>query len=259
MISHLVFHLWGPMQSWGGVGAVGEIRGGGERPTKSALIGLLSAALGYERGDPRIIELQHQLHFAVHVMSLGHNFRDFHTVQTPQKERKADWQTRAQELQKAKKLNTIVSRRDYRSDACFAIALWPADDTVDMQNLAAAIKQPTFGFYLGRRSCPLGLPLSFHLIAASDPLAAFAQALAEDQNADPQSQQRRRWLQQIAYTLRIPKAVMRAQAGEVYSDVQLQAPAKRIQSRRDQRIAHPQRRFVARNEYVYQLNAPEEE
>ena len=46
----LVFRLYGPMASWGEI-AVGENRHTANYPSKSALLGLLGAALGIERDD----------------------------------------------------------------------------------------------------------------------------------------------------------------------------------------------------------------
>ena len=53
MREHLLFQLYGPLASWGEI-AVGEQRPSRDRPTKSAIMGLLAAALGVERDQEDI-------------------------------------------------------------------------------------------------------------------------------------------------------------------------------------------------------------
>ena len=47
---YLVFRLYGPMCSWGDI-AVGEVRPSTVHPAKSAILGLIAAALGIKRPD----------------------------------------------------------------------------------------------------------------------------------------------------------------------------------------------------------------
>src|SRR6266699_2816470 len=47
---YLVFRLYGPMCSWGDI-AVGEVRPSTMHPSKSAILGLVAAALGLKRPD----------------------------------------------------------------------------------------------------------------------------------------------------------------------------------------------------------------
>ena len=50
MTDYLLMRLYGPLASWGEI-AVGESRHSAMHPSKSALIGLLAAAVGVERSD----------------------------------------------------------------------------------------------------------------------------------------------------------------------------------------------------------------
>ena len=50
MPAYLTFALVAPLASFGGI-AVGERRGGWDRPARSAVLGLLGACLGVERED----------------------------------------------------------------------------------------------------------------------------------------------------------------------------------------------------------------
>ena len=50
----LVLRLYGPLAAWGDI-ACGEVRPTLIHPTKSAILGLLGAALGVRRSDEEII------------------------------------------------------------------------------------------------------------------------------------------------------------------------------------------------------------
>ena len=50
MRDYLVMRLYAPLASWGEI-AVGEVRHSANYPSKSALLGLLGAALGVRRDD----------------------------------------------------------------------------------------------------------------------------------------------------------------------------------------------------------------
>src|SRR5262249_29867977 len=67
--------------------------------------------------------------------------------------------------------------REYRSDCNFSIALWqrvsPVRFTLD--RLATALRNPAFVPYLGRKSCPLMLPMHPLVLHGSDVRDAFVQ------------------------------------------------------------------------------------
>ena len=81
MADYLVFRLYGPLASWGEI-AVGESRHSAAYPSRSALIGLLGAALGIERDDEAGQQaLAAGYRFGVKLHAAGHPLRDYHTVQ----------------------------------------------------------------------------------------------------------------------------------------------------------------------------------
>ena len=69
----------GPLQSWGTESHF-ETRYTDLYPSKSAVLGLLAASMGYRRDDPRIEELK-KLKFAVRVDQRGEVERDYHIAQ----------------------------------------------------------------------------------------------------------------------------------------------------------------------------------
>ncbi|MDX9746135.1 MAG: type I-E CRISPR-associated protein Cas5/CasD [Syntrophales bacterium] len=159
MTEYLLFRLYGPLAAWGDI-AVGEYRPSFAHPSKSAIIGLLAAALGIRRDEEEKQKLlAESCKFAVRVDSTGVLLRDYHTTQVPSAQRGVTHYTRRSELEESD-LNTILSSRDYRCDAVYTIAITMVDGSpFPLQQLASALKRPVFTLYLGRKSCPLSLPL----------------------------------------------------------------------------------------------------
>jgi len=172
----LVLDLWGPLCSWGTV-AVGDIRPGQAYPTRSALMGLVAGSLGLKRGDKQKQRaLAESVGVGVMVRRAGRPLRDFHTVEVPQRRRGARYATRAEELAAVRENdNPIVSRRDYRADAGYSVALWRREKSSGprLAELAEALDRPVFSPYLGRKACPPGLPLFPRLVEAATMLEAF--------------------------------------------------------------------------------------
>jgi CRISPR system Cascade subunit CasD len=169
---YLLFRLWGPLASWGEV-AVGEVRGSAIVPARSALLGLLAGALGLDRADEDAqAELARTLRFAVIVEASGVPLTDYHTAQLAPPRRGRTDRTRADELGGPRHtLRTILSRREYRCDALYRVAAWqeePPDEASrwSLQDLEQALERPTFVPYLGRKACPLGLPLGSLRVSA---------------------------------------------------------------------------------------------
>jgi CRISPR system Cascade subunit CasD len=159
----LIFQLYAPLSSWGEV-AVGEYRPSAEYPSQSAIQGLLGAALGIPRDDDVAqTALRTGYRLAVGVLSQGRLLRDYHTSQVPSHAdlKKRPRATRRDELAVPKQdLNTILSSRDYRQDAAALVAMqvW-ANAPYSLVQLAEALKMPKFVLYLGRKSCPVAVPL----------------------------------------------------------------------------------------------------
>jgi CRISPR system Cascade subunit CasD len=174
MPRYLTFALVAPLASFGAI-AVGERRSGWDRPGRSAVLGLIGACLGLHRDDDAGQEaLANGYSVALLCHSSGRLLADYHTTQVPSAKRGRRFATRAEELAEPE-LNTILSRRDYRSGAWHLGAIWPRGDTPrwTLEELAEAMRRPGFVPYLGRKSCPLGLPLGPMIEAAADAPAAL--------------------------------------------------------------------------------------
>ncbi len=173
MTEYLLFTLYSPLASWGEI-AVGESRGSWDRPSRSAVLGFVAAALGVRRDNSADHDaLSAGYGVAVRLDAAGTPLGDYHTAQTVsaslvKKRRPA---TRA-ELLAAGERETILSRRVYRQDALATIALWERDESRwTLRELASAIRRPVFVLYAGRKANALGLP--------ADPVVVEASSLAK--------------------------------------------------------------------------------
>lgn len=153
----LTIKLTAVLQSWGNE-ALYNYRTSAHLPTKSAIIGMLAAALGYERNDPRITALN-TLRFAVRVDQPGHSITDFHMVhyyKNPEKQTGA---------------SAKVTYRQYYADAIYIVALTGQD--TDMEKLEYALHHPVFPLYFGRRAnIPSGV-LKTKLYNIDNPIEAL--------------------------------------------------------------------------------------
>jgi len=177
MNNYLMFQLYGPMAAWGDI-AVGQYRPSFAHPSKSSIIGLLAAALGIRRDEEeRQKSLTESCSFAVLVESMGTLMRDYHTTQVPSAQKGKVHYTRQSELETAD-LNTILSSRDYRCDAAYIVAISVVEGSpFSLSQLASALTKPVFTIYLGRKSCPLAMPLNPQIVTSHTLCDAFEYVL----------------------------------------------------------------------------------
>ena len=234
----LLFTLYAPMGSFGEI-AVGERRMSWIRPGRSAVLGLVAAARGIERTDEEAHQrLEAGLHYAVRTDAPGRPLVDYHTAQTPKARKGRRFATRREELE-PDGLNTVLSVREWRADACFTVALWPRlAQAVDLAEIAAALRQPRFVLYVGRKSAPLGLPLNPEIIEADTFMTAFAARQPNDEE------------RKVLRCIRIAGAPR--EAGVIAFDLDVpEAPAgTRAERRRDGVVSRRRWQFADRLEGV---------
>jgi CRISPR system Cascade subunit CasD len=170
MRQYLTFQLYGPLAAWGEQ-AVGQERDASPQPSRSAILGLVAAALGLRREDEQQhTQLAQALGIGIKLCARGLGMRDFHTAQRAKSIARAKHlYTRKDELAHDN-IDTVISYRAYRQDSAAVVALWLAEATgdFDLEVIAQAIQQPAFNLYLGRKSCPLALPLAPRVTSAAD-------------------------------------------------------------------------------------------
>ena len=133
----LLLRLAAPIQAWGAESKF-ETRRTLGYPTKSGVIGMLAAALGYSRETPP--DDLNTLHFGIRIDREGVYLRDYHTAHGK------------------KDKDTYITQRYYLSDAVFLAGL-ESSDTAFLEQLQTALLHPVYPLYLGRRSCPPTMPL----------------------------------------------------------------------------------------------------
>jgi len=251
MPRYLTFALVAPLAAFGSI-AVGERRSGWDRPARSAVLGLVGACLGLDRADDEAqAALAEGYGLALLCYAPGRLLADYHMTQVPSAKRGRRFATRAEELA-APDLNTILSRRDYRCGAWHLGALWARAETVrwPIEALAEAMERPGFVPYLGRKSCPLGLPLAPCITEAADPPTALLARHTEGPEAKLEHPKGRTLRGVLADAPGEAITVLDADAGR--NDPRL----RRIELRRDQPRSRRRWQFDLREEAVLGATVP---
>lgn len=147
----LLLRLAGPMQSWGTQSRF-VVRDTGREPSKSGVIGLLCAALGRPRHEP--LDDLAALRMGVRVDREGAVRVDYHTAGGTHLH--GDQYGVAISDGKGRP-RTAQSWRYYLADADFLVGL-EGDDAL-LWRLDAALAEPVWPLFLGRKSFVPGLPV----------------------------------------------------------------------------------------------------
>jgi CRISPR system Cascade subunit CasD len=152
---YLALLLDAPLQSWGFASRF-QRRTTGLHPTKSGVVGLLCAALGVGKGTDAEREVLPRL-AALKMTSIAmardySRLDDFHTVQGT---RRASGKPNP---------DPVVTRRQYLADARFGVIF--AGDRALLERIAAALQDPVWGVWFGRKSCIPAGPIYRGLFAA---------------------------------------------------------------------------------------------
>jgi CRISPR system Cascade subunit CasD len=139
----LLLRMRAPMMSWGDHSRF-TIRDTRREPTKSAVIGLLCAALGRPRWEP-VHDLA-ALKMGVRVNQEGLVQCDYHTIMDSIKS-------------SGGKGDTVLSDRYYVADADYWVGL--EGDSAKLTELDAALQNPCWQLYFGRKSFVPSRPVWF--------------------------------------------------------------------------------------------------
>ena len=158
MSNTLFLRLKGPMQSWG-ERARWSVRDTAPEPTKSGIVGLLACALGLN-ADPDLRALSEKVRIGIRCDQPGTRLVDYHTVGGGYDEPMllmADGKPKYIPNTNPKLPHTEPTHRAYLCDASFFVAIQSDDETV--AQLADAVQDPVWIFFLGRKSCPPSEPI----------------------------------------------------------------------------------------------------
>jgi CRISPR system Cascade subunit CasD len=171
------FSIHAPMASWG-YDAIGEVRGTGDRPTRSALLGMIGAALGVRRDDTagqRALAADYRV--AVRVDEPGILSVDYHTTEVaPAVQVRRHTPPTRRALLELGDRKTILSTRSYREDSASRVILWSTEHPRwTLADLMGALRTPVFVLSAGRKSNPLAQSLGAVQIDAQTLREAFVQ------------------------------------------------------------------------------------
>lgn len=148
----LFLRLEGALQSWGVQESKFVIRRTSEAPTKSGVIGMLCAALGISRrdADEHWLPEFKKMTMGVRIDRPGVRWWDYHTVG-------AGMRMRTAETSDSTKPGAMLTRREYLCDASFLVVLQGNPEIIC--ELEAALENPKWTLFLGRKSCPPSVPM----------------------------------------------------------------------------------------------------
>lgn len=135
----ILLKFGGPMQSWG-TSSHFETRNTDYYPSKSAVIGVIAASFGYSRDEDEKIRKLNELDFAVRVDQVGLLRKDYHIASKYKNNGSIE--------------KNYVTNRYYLEDAIFVVAI-SSENEKWIEEIYAAIKNPYFQPFMGRRSCPV--------------------------------------------------------------------------------------------------------
>lgn len=149
--AYLALWLDGPLQSWGSASRF-QRRTTGMNPTKSGVLGLICAAMGLAKGSAEEDGLLPDL-AALKMITIAiprsverragplpaRRLEDYHTV--------LDTRRASGVMNK----DAVVTRREYLLDSRFGVIL--VGDRELLDKVAAALQDPRWGVWLGRKSC----------------------------------------------------------------------------------------------------------
>jgi CRISPR system Cascade subunit CasD len=151
----LFLRLAGPMQSWGTKSRM-QLRRTDGHPSKSGVLGLLLCAKGVRREDSEEeLKALNGLMMGVRVDREGIKDSDYHSTGAKIGIRKAEGGIK--HTATTNELETQLSQREYLYDASFLVALKGDLDMIG--TYAAAIRNPIWPVFLGRKCCIPGEPI----------------------------------------------------------------------------------------------------
>ena len=149
----LLLRLEGALQAWGEA-ARWSVRDTRLEPTKSGVVGMLAACLGWGPADDAlIVKLAADLRMGVRSDRPGRVIRDYHTVYGGV----LSAEGKIKITQSTREPETVTSERYYLADACFLVGLEGQAGVLD--RLEAAVQRPVWPPFLGRKSCIPSAPL----------------------------------------------------------------------------------------------------
>lgn len=156
-MKYLKLHLCGVMQYYSAqhtlVTAIsGTYYKTEKTPTKSAVTGLIGAALGLPRKSEDLAKLYDSIIVKYEIVKKGSVLTDFQTVKPPKGERFC-----TVEGKKRKEGDGIIKTIEYLQDAEFYVYIGGEEDL--LMKISAALQNPVYEPFLGKKSCFPSYPI----------------------------------------------------------------------------------------------------
>lgn len=178
---YLALMLDAPLQSWGFASRF-QRRTTGLHPTKSGVIGLICAAMGHAKRPVEEDDLLRQLAtLKMTSIAIARDYprlEDFHTVGGGY-DKKTQLQFIPRKASGGPCDNPTVTRRQYLADARFGVIL--TGDRALLERVAAALQDPVWGVWFGRKNCIPAEPIHRGLF---DQESEAQQALVGDRSIE---------------------------------------------------------------------------
>ncbi|MCI7238192.1 MAG: type I-E CRISPR-associated protein Cas5/CasD [Anaerococcus sp.] len=135
-MSTILLKFASPLQAWG-TDSNFNIRHTDLHPSKSALIGMIGAAMGYKRDQDKEIQALNSLDFGVRSDQIANITSDYQIARNEYIEKEV-----------------YLTKRYYLEDSIFLVAIGSSDEKL-IENIEYALKHPYFQLFLGRKSVPI--------------------------------------------------------------------------------------------------------
>jgi len=151
---NLALFLDAPLQSWGYQSKFDQ-RTTLSYPTRSGLLGMVCAAMGIERDDQKRLDELTELRLSIYAFRQEGRLIDYHTVG-------GGWDKKHNRQHIVPKAdgsvgNTVVTHREYLQNARFGVVVEGGGKL--LERIAAALRDPKWGIWLGRKSCIPATPV----------------------------------------------------------------------------------------------------
>lgn len=173
------FTIYAPLGSWGSPSkssATTAYRPTDLWPTRSALVGIVAAALGRPRAQLPALAAALKFACRTDVEPLPQGSADYHTVTLPPSAPGSQPRNRFEQVRPALSqpgMGSMLSRREYFQNGLWTV-LVQGDPGCSLDELMERLNRPIFPLFVGRKCFSFGWPPDAKLVRGEDLLECFA-------------------------------------------------------------------------------------
>jgi len=177
----LLFGFNAPMASFG-TASKAKLRDTESRPTKSAILGMCAAALGYDREAAEQLGALYKLNVATW-STYGSKIFDYQTISAFDRARGTMTSFRRAQMTRHDMTTDNKVRKIFLTDVRVRVAIWADDEEGEalLEQIVPALREPVFNLYAGRRNCPISLMVPAEIVSTENPDAAMRDAFFREE------------------------------------------------------------------------------